>query len=143
MSSAIGVIQGFHLIVAQLRSEPHWLVTDADAERYGKAMANAARHFPLKTTQKAIDVGAFLMCAFIIESPRVIRSIQLSKAPKQAPRGPAQVFQFVQPTPAQAPQSPAPSATSAAPPTGSAEGAGMPPIADGPPDLSAFGGEGA
>ena len=119
------------------------MVNDADAERYGKAMANAARHFPLKTTQKAIDVGAFIMCAFIIESPRVIRSVQLSKAPKQPSRGPAQVFQFVQPTAPPPPNPPQPSATSAAPPTGSAEGSGMPPIADGPPDMSAFGGEGA
>src|ERR1700733_8936502 len=44
LSSAIGVIQGAHLIMAQLRSEPHWLINDDDAKRYGQAMANAARH---------------------------------------------------------------------------------------------------
>jgi len=147
LSSAIGVIQGGHLIIAQLRNEGHWLISDDDAKRYGQAMANAARHFPLKTTQKAIDVGAFIMAAFIIESPRVIRSVQLARAPKGPQRGPAQVFQFVHPQPqpqpqpqpvqpASPPQSPAASATS---PT---DGGGTPPIAEGPPDdLNAFGGE--
>lgn len=111
------------------RSEPHWLVNDADAKRYGQAMANAARHFPMKATQKAIDVGALIVVAFTIETPRVGMSLALAKQKNRpAPRGPAQVFQFVNPN------APAPPTTSGP----SSEGAGAsPPLAEGPIDLSA------
>lgn len=113
-------------------------------------MANAARHFPLKATQKAIDVSAFVMAAFIIESPRIIRSAQLARQPRTPPRGPAQVFYpfaATGPAPQAAPPSPpgtppAAAATSSGPPP--VDGGGpLPPIAEGPPDPSAFGGEGA
>ena len=138
MSSAIGVIQGFHLIVAQLRSEPHWLINDPDAARYGQAMTNAARHFPVKAAQKTIDVATFLMAAAVIETPRFMRSIQLARAPKAPNRGPAQVFQFHPNPPSQPPaattpaQSPAPG--SQGPP---------PDFAEGPPDPGGFGGDAA
>ena len=116
----------------------HWLINDQDAKALGQAFANAARHFPLKATQKAIDVSALVIVCFAMEAPRVVRSVQIARAPKPPPnRGPAQVFQFVTPTNPGA-STPAPAAT--ATPTG--DGAGQPPIAEGPPDLSAFGGEG-
>jgi hypothetical protein len=141
LSTAIGVIQGAHLIIAQLRGEQHWMVNDEDAKRYGQAMANAARHFPLKATQKAIDVTALLMCGAMIETPRILHSVRAARAPKPPPRGPAQVFQFVPPgSPPPPPASPAAPTTSGPAPD---SGPGMPPMADGPPDMSAFGGEGA
>lgn len=133
--------------MAQLRSEPHWLINDDDAKRYGQAMANAARHFPLKATQKAIDCGAFIMAAFVIESPRIIRSAQLARQPRQPPRGnpyagTAQVYYpFAAnpiPTPSPSPSPPPPAAA-----VSPNDGAGLPPIAEGPPDPTAFGGEGA
>lgn len=138
MSAAAGLLQGFHAIVAMQRSEPHWMLNDDDAKRYGQALANALRHMPVKVAQKYVDYSTLVMVAFIMETPRVVRSAQLARAPKQPQRGPAQVFQFVQPQP-QAQPSPPPAANATSP----TDGAGLPPIAEGPPDPSAFGGEGA
>ena len=131
MSSAIGVIQGFHAVAAMTSGQPHWLVNDQDAQRYGQALANAARHFPLKATQKAIDVSALIICAVAIEAPRITMSMQLSRQPLRPPRpfGPAQVFQFRTPA-----SQPASTQTSAAPPPQAAAGeAGE--LAEGPIDL--------
>ena len=143
MSAAAGLLQGFHAIIAMQRSEPHWMLNDDDAKRYGQALANALRHMPIKAAQKTIDYSTLVMVAFVMETPRIVRSAQLARAPKPPQRGPAQVFQFV-PNPAQAPQAPVQAASPpAANATSSPDGAGLPPIAEGPPDPSAFGGEGA
>jgi hypothetical protein len=115
------------------RSEPHWLLSDADALRYGTALANALRHMPIKAAQKTIDYSTLAMVAFVMETPRVVRSVQLARAPKPPPRGPAQVFQFVQPS--AAPTTPPPS------PGGGNSQAQPPDVPDGPIDLGAFGGE--
>jgi hypothetical protein len=139
MSAAAGLLQGFHAIIAMQRSEAHWMLSDDDAKRYGTALANALRHMPIKAAQKTIDYSTLVMVAFVMETPRIVRSAQLARQPKaQPPRGPAQVFQFV-PNPAQAPASPPPAAAATSP----TDGAGLPPIAEGPPDPTAFGGEGA
>jgi hypothetical protein len=137
MSAAAGLISGFHAIIAMQRSEPHWMLSDDDAKRYGTALANALRHMPIKAAQKTIDYSTLVMVAFVMETPRIVRSAQLARQPKGPPRGPAQVFQFV-PNPAQAPSPPNPGATAV--PT---DGAGLPPLAEGPLDPNAFGGEGA
>jgi hypothetical protein len=136
------VIQGFHAVIGGLSRQPHWFLNDADARRYGQAMANAARHFPLHTTQKALDVTMLIVTAFSIDAPRIMLSMQLARQPqRQQQRGPAQVFQFVNPASA-----PAPSAATA-PPSPSADAAGAAPIApmDAPHDASsdagAIGGE--
>jgi hypothetical protein len=105
LSTAIGLVQGLHAVVAGLTRQPHWFVNDDDAKRYGQAMANAARHFPVAAAQKTIDVTTLILVAFSIEAPRISISMQIAKglgrtAPAPA-RGPAQVFQFV-PNPAQA-----------------------------------------
>ena len=115
------------------RSEPHWLLSDADALRYGTALSNALRHMPIKAAQKTIDYSTLVMVAFVMETPRIVRSVQLARTPKTPNRGPAQVFQFHPPQ-----QTPAAPTTSQSPDSGPVE----PPIAEGPPDLSAFGGEG-
>lgn len=125
----------WHGVIATVRSEPHWLLTDGDAQRYGLAMANAARHLKLGAAQKTIDYVNFAGMAFIMTGGRTLRSVQLARAPKQPQRGPAQVFQFVQPQP-----SPAASATSAQSPAPGATGA-PPDLADGPPDGGGFGGD--
>lgn len=153
----MAVIQGTHLIFAQLRSEPHWLVNDDDARRYGQAMVNVARHYPLKATQKAIDIFALMMAGAAIETPRIIRSVQLAKAGParhEPPRGPAQVFKFT-PNPAQHPSPPAPASPPPAheppsqPPAAVAPQAVAPQavapqdLAQGPPDGSGFGGDAA
>jgi hypothetical protein len=135
LSSAIGVIQGFHAVIAMQRSEPHWLLNDADAKRYGQALANAARHFPVRATQKAIDLSALIFCAVQMETPRFVISRQLAaQRAKGPPRGPAQVFQFNgRPTPP-------PSATASPPPSQGDAGGGSPIMADAPLDPSAFDG---
>jgi hypothetical protein len=136
LSSAIGVIQGFHAIIGGLRQEPHWFLNDADAQRYGQAMANAARHFPLKTTQKAIDVSMLIIVAFSVETPRIVLSIQKARQPAPVMRGPAQVFQFHPPQQAQ----PTPAAPTT-PQSPGGDGQAPPDVAEGPPDYGAFGGE--
>lgn len=121
------------------RNEPHWMLSDDDAKRYGAALANALRHMPIKAAQKTIDYSTLVMVAFVMETPRVVRSVQLARAPAQPQRGPAQVFQFHSPA-----ANPQPSQAAATSPPVGASGAGTPPIvAEGPIDLSAFGGEGS
>jgi hypothetical protein len=129
------LLSGFHAIIAMQRNEPHWLLSDADAHRYGTALANALRHMPIKAAQKTIDYATFVMVAFVMETPRVVRSVQIARTPKQPPRGPAQVFQFhpPQPTPA--------APTTSASPTAAGSVQAPPDVAEGPPDFSAFGGE--
>jgi hypothetical protein len=137
LSSAIGVIQGFHAVMGGLRGEPHWFINDADAHRFGQAMTNAARHFPVKAAQKTIDVATLMIVGFAIETPRVVRSIQLARAPQPAPsRGPAQVFQFHPPQP--------PAATTTPTPSPGAGASGSPSdFAVGPQDGGGFGGDAA
>lgn len=79
------------------RDEQHWLLNDADAAKYGGAVANVVRWLPVNVSQKALDFSALAMMAFTIESARVGRSWQLAKN-KGQPRRPAQVFQFHSPT---------------------------------------------
>lgn len=93
-------MQGAHIVLAQLRNEPHWMLTDADARQYGAAFVNAMRHVPIAAAQKTIDFTTLAIVVFAMEIPRIGRSIQLAKAreaPK--PRGPAQVFPFANPAP--------------------------------------------
>ena len=120
------------------RSEPHWLLSDADSLRYGTALANALRHMPIKAAQKTIDYSTLAMVAFVMETPRVVRSVQLGRQAAQPRRGPAQVFQF------HPPSQPAPTATTSPPgsPPSAASGQGAPPdFAEGPYDPGGFGGD--
>lgn len=113
MSAAAGLLQGLHAAIAMRRDEPHWLLNEVDAKRYGQALANALRHLPVKTTQKALDFSVLVFCVVEMETPRIYRSRQLAEErARPRPRGPAQVFQFhspqpppPQPQPAPAPQS--------------------------------------
>lgn len=93
------------------RAEPHWLLTDDDAKRYGTALSNALRHMPIQAAQKSIDYATLVIVAFAMEAPRIGRSVQIARARGERPqqRGPAQVFQF------HPPQSPPPSATATGP----------------------------
>jgi hypothetical protein len=126
LSALGGVLQGAHAIIAYQRQEPHWLLNDDDSKKYGTALANALRHLPIKTAQKTVDYAALVMIAFVIETPRVVRSAQLARAPKAPPRGPAQVFQFHSPSPANPPPaqgtaSPAEPSPGSSPPAASIE----------------------
>jgi hypothetical protein len=124
-----------HAIIAMQRNEPHWLLSDADANRYGQALANALRHLPIKAAQKTIDYSTLVMVAFVMETPRIVRSVQIARAPKAPNRGPAQVFQFVSPTPT------APTTNTASPTASPVSGQAPLDVAEGPQDFSAFGGE--
>jgi hypothetical protein len=119
MSALAGVLQGFHAVIAFQRSEPHWLLNDDESKKYGIALGNAMRHLPIQVAQKSLDFSALVMIAFSIETPRVVKSVQAARArqgrPAQAPRGPAQVFEFRQPSPS--PASPPPAATPPAAPS--------------------------
>jgi hypothetical protein len=133
LSAAAGLLSGFHAIIAMQRNEPHWMLSDADSNRYGQALANALRHMPIKAAQKTIDYSTFVMVAFVMETPRIVRSVQLARTPKPTNRGPAQVFQFHPPQ-----QTPTVPTT---PPTGN--GQASPDFAEGPPDPGGFGGDAA
>jgi hypothetical protein len=112
------------------------MINDDDAKRYGTALGNALRHLPIKTAQKTVDYTALVFVAFAIETPRIVRSAQLARQPKQPMRGPAQVFQFhSQPTPAPTTPSQTPTAT------GGPGASPSPPVAEGPIDLGGFGGD--
>jgi hypothetical protein len=142
LSALAGVLQGFHAVIAFQRSEPHWLINDDDAKRYGTALGNALRHMPIKAAQKTIDYSALVFVAFAIETPRIVRSAALARqAVAQPPRrGPAQVFQFHPPSQPQAAATPPPPS-----PGNAAGGSGPPPdFAEGPPDPNGgFGGDAA
>jgi hypothetical protein len=143
LSAAAGLLQGAHAIIAMQRQEPHWMLNDDDAKKYGQALANAMRHLPVKVAQKYVDYSTLVMVAFVMETPRVVRSVQIARAPKTPNRGPAQVFQFVTPNnPGAASTPPPPPTATPSQSPSTASGAGEPPIAEGPPDLNAFGGEG-
>lgn len=101
-----------HAIAAMKRDEPHWLMNEADSKRYAVALGNALRHLPIKTTQKAVDFGAFLFCVFEMETPRITASIMLAKA-RQRPQRPAAAVYPLRPgggagSPPEAPQHEAP-----------------------------------
>jgi hypothetical protein len=102
------------------RSEPHWLLSDADARRYGAALANALSHLPVKVAQKYLDFSTLAFCVFEMELPRVMLSHQLAQARKPAPGAAptAEVFQFTPPRS---------SANGAPPPRGGRPGGGTPP----------------
>ena len=142
MSAAAGLISGFHAIIAMQRSEPHWMLSDDDAKRYGAALANALRHMPIKAAQKTIDYSTLAMVVFVMETPRIVRSAQLARqATAPRPRGPAQVYYPFAGQPTPGANTPTQAATTPTP--SAADGSGLPPIAaEGPPDFSAFGGEG-
>lgn len=76
-----------------VKSQPHWLLDDADAKRYGQALQNALRHLPVQTSQKALDFSMLAFVALQIESPRVALSRQIARGGGPM-RGPAQVFPF-------------------------------------------------
>lgn len=79
MSAAAGLLQGFHAVIAMTRDEPHWMLNDADAKRYGIALSNALKHIPIKAAQKTIDYSVLVVTAFLIETPRVTMSAMLAK----------------------------------------------------------------
>lgn len=139
MSAAAGLLSGFHAIIAMQRNEPHWMLSDADANRYGQALANALRHMPIRAAQKTIDYSTFVMMVFVMETPRIAKSVQLARAGAQpAPRPAAPVFQFVRPS-----QPPSPTTPPASPTTPPANSGAPPDLAVGPPDGSGFGGDAA
>jgi hypothetical protein len=114
------------------------MLSEPDAKRYGQALANALRHFPVQATQKAIDFSVLAFCIFEMETPRIVKSVQLAKLPphlrRQAQRGPAKIFEFNPPPPSDAPQ---PGGS----PTSGPVHQGAPPSADQPHDET-LGGEG-
>jgi hypothetical protein len=136
LSALAGALQGVHVIIAMQRNEPHWMLNDDDAKRYGTALGAALRHMPIKAAQKTIDYASLAIVAFAIETPRIGRSIQLARAPKPASRGPAQVFQFVSPSPSPANPPPAASSSPTEPPSPGIMPEGI--LSQGPAD---YGGE--
>ena len=122
------------------------MLSDDDAKRYGAALANALRHMPIRAAQKTIDYSTLIMVAFVMETPRIVRSAQLARQPRTPPRGPAQVYYpFTVQNPPPGANTPSQAATTTPvnqAQAGTGDGSGLPPVAEGPPDFSAFGGEG-
>jgi hypothetical protein len=85
LSAAAGLLQGFHAIIALRRNEPHWMLNDADAKRYGTALANALRHMPVRAAQKTIDFAVLAFVMFEMETPRITLSMARARAVSKAP----------------------------------------------------------
>lgn len=98
MSAWVGLITGAHAMIAMSSQQPHWLLSDPDAKRYGTALANAARHLPVTMTQKALDFSALAMAFLQFDMPRIAISYQLARGQNpfmnQPQRPVAQVFPF-------------------------------------------------
>lgn len=96
-------------MVAMRRDEPHWLLSDHDANVYGAALQKAIRHIPIRTAQKTIDFTMLVIAVGQFEIPRIYMSMQLAKMRAQAARGmrpAAPHFQFNNGTSSQPPPSP-------------------------------------
>jgi hypothetical protein len=94
-------MQGFHAIVAMQRNEPHWMLSDADARRYGTALANALRHMPIKAAQKSLDYMVLAFVVFEMETPRIAKSMMLHRQAQQPARPQAVVYPFPSASPAE------------------------------------------
>src|ERR1041385_2258523 len=57
LSAAAGILVGFHAILAT--KAPEWAMEPEEAAAITKAAANVLRHYDIRTTQKALDWGAF------------------------------------------------------------------------------------
>jgi hypothetical protein len=99
LSAAAGLLQGFHAIVALQRNEPHWLLSDADAKRYGTALSNALRHFPVRAAQKSLDFMVLAFVCFEMETPRIAKSSMLYRQMHEPARPSATVYPFASPQP--------------------------------------------
>lgn len=95
-------------MIAMARDEPHWLLDDSDAKRYGAALSNALKHIPIKAAQKTIDYSVLVVTAFLIETPRVTMSAMLAKQRMQQKQPPGFRPQVVYPFPGNPNPQPAP-----------------------------------
>jgi hypothetical protein len=107
-------MQGAHALIAMRRNEPHWLLTDADATTYGRAIANAMRHVPIGVSQKALDFSALAFCVVNFESPRIYASTRARRQRRSSAEQPAPTA-TVYPFPSAAPQAPPHPSAAAAP----------------------------
>lgn len=85
MSAWAGAFQAIHMTIAMARKEQHWMLSEADAQTYGRAAFNMMRHFNLAATQKALDIGAFVTTVCAMETPRIWKSME-AKAQRRAQR---------------------------------------------------------
>jgi hypothetical protein len=58
LSSLTGLLLGFHAIAAI--KVPEMAMTEPEALQLKNAMENVSRHYPIRTTQKAIDIAALV-----------------------------------------------------------------------------------
>jgi hypothetical protein len=70
------------------------MLNDADAKRYGTALANALRHMPVRAAQKTIDFTVLAFVMFEMETPRITLSIARARAakPQAQPQPQATVY---------------------------------------------------
>lgn len=64
------------------------MLSEGDAQTYGRAAFNMMRHFNLAATQKALDCAAFVTTVFAMETPRIWQSME-ARAQRRAQRRPA------------------------------------------------------
>lgn len=82
-----GLLLGAHLFMAQWwPGGPHWALSDAEAKGFAQSWANVLRHYPLQTTQKAIDHLALIGTFGLVYTPRFYAHRQWQAA-RRAGRG--------------------------------------------------------
>ena len=90
LSSLTGLLIGFHAIVAV--KVPEMELQESEAKQLQTAMENVSRHYPIKTTQKAIDIAALVGAVGWIYGTRIVAIGKRNKdAKNKAPKTLAEV----------------------------------------------------
>ncbi len=90
MSSITGLFVGAHVLLAQAIKTPELAITMDEGGQFMKAAQNVARHYDVRTTQKAMDWIAFCGVGCMIYVPRVVAIA--NNRHKPAPAAPAHVI---------------------------------------------------
>lgn len=88
LTAYLGLYIGLHAKLAALAEEPGYAVTEAQGKAFLGTAQNAARHFNIPATQKAIDIASFVFCAGAIYGPMAglaIRNARRGPQPRQRP----------------------------------------------------------
>lgn len=65
------MLAALHVAAAQKYQDERLLLSEAEQAALRAAVNNAARHYSIPVTQKAMDTGALFIALFRIEAPRI------------------------------------------------------------------------
>jgi hypothetical protein len=96
-----GLYLGAHMLLAKVAG-PQWLMSEADGKYFAMSLQAVLRHYPIETTQKAMDIAAFVGCCGFLYVPRIVATAQQRRSQGRPPP----VASVVYPFPSQAPGGP-------------------------------------